>query len=477
MVDRGNAGATRWWIGALVAVLVLLSGVAFFLLPGLVGGDDTSTNASRSEEVGASASAESDDPYIDQNSLIGRWVLETWEENGSQVTVAVGVNAAAMPWLEFRQTFAGQRESFASAYGAGEAGTFTGSTGCNDVNPVAYEFSAGFLVIEEATVSAGGCDPGVAEDVLLAMLWRTPDGMEVIMRGDRMEWYGSNVEGRTFPLTFRRDGPVSAAPDPSTTVAPETSTEELRLLVEDVDGVEVVSASWVEELPDRARVVDFSTTVIDSGSGPELCLGGVANSLPPQCSGPVAVGLNLDGWSEEANGVRWGERKVTVVWPPVDGRVEAVYDSGPEPFPFDFPYGAIPDECAEVPTEAGSGAISDYARSLGEANGGLYLSNEGVVVLQVVGDPQPHRTALAADGGACVVEVPRSEAEQRRIQNAITPLLADILGPVGYSTSTGPGGRVDIGVPVADRATAMAIAELVNDPTAIRLVGFGVILE
>ncbi len=31
-------------------------------------------------------------------------------------------------------------------------------------------------------------------------------------------------------------------------------------------------------------------TVLDDGDGPELCLGGVAESLPPQCGGPKVVG-------------------------------------------------------------------------------------------------------------------------------------------------------------------------------------------
>jgi hypothetical protein len=83
---------------------------------------------------------------------------------------------------------------------------------------------------------------------------------------------------------------------------------------------------------------------------------------------------------------------------------------------------------------------------------------------------------MAELGGACVIEVARSEAEQRTIQEAIHPLLVDLAELVGvYSSSTGPGGRVDLQLPVVDRATARAIAELVDDPTAIRIVGSGVL--
>ncbi|MDX2375457.1 hypothetical protein M4I32_01415 [Microbacterium sp. LRZ72] len=52
-------------------------------------------------------------------------------------------------------------------------------------------------------------------------------------------------------------------------------------------------------------------TVLDAGE-PELCLGGVAESYPPQCSG-----IPLDGWdwsgvdgSEQAAGTRWGSYAV-----------------------------------------------------------------------------------------------------------------------------------------------------------------------
>jgi len=41
-------------------------------------------------------------------------------------------------------------------------------------------------------------------------------------------------------------------------------------------------------------------TVLDDGDGPELCLGGVAESLPPQCGGPKVVGWD---WADvEAQG-------------------------------------------------------------------------------------------------------------------------------------------------------------------------------
>ncbi|QTV79535.1 hypothetical protein [Microbacterium sp. NIBRBAC000506063] len=53
----------------------------------------------------------------------------------------------------------------------------------------------------------------------------------------------------------------------------------------------------------------YHATVLDDGSGPELCLGGVMESHPPQCGGPALTGWDWSDWEghyEEASGVRWG---------------------------------------------------------------------------------------------------------------------------------------------------------------------------
>jgi hypothetical protein len=408
-------------------------------------------------------------------SIEGRWILESWGEGSAPILVEVGVNAAGEPWLEFTQTFAGARDSFVSGDGTGTAGTFVGSTGCNGIRETHYEFSAGFLVLEEAVVQAVGCEPNRAEEILLAMLWNTSDGIEVAQDGDRMEWFGSNLEGRVYPLVFRRDG-APPPPGSSSTTLP-SAADAPAVTVYEVEGVEVVTPTRLGELPERATQVEFVVTVIDSGDGPELCVGGVATSLPPQCSGPVAAGLDMEGWSDEMNGVRWGDRSVVVTWPPIDGIVNVVSDSPIIVWEVVFPPNELPTECRDVAIAAGVGVINDYASSLGARNGGLYLASDGTLVLQVVDDPAPHRAALAESGGACVVEVSHSEAEQRSIQDALTRLLADDVPELAssFAIGTGAGGRVEVYVPVADAATARAIASLVDDPTAIRVVGSGIL--
>ena len=467
------SGWGQWWMAAVAAAVVLVVGAGSFLLLRTAGGGSGGTDEGPRGVAGQDGN---DGETAAGLSLDGIWILESWEESGEQVMVEVGENTPDEPWLEFTQSFEGERDSFISADGSGTAGTFVGWTGCNLIEPTEYEDSGGFLTHGEIVVQAGGCESGRAGEVFLATLMNTPDGIEVIMGPDRMEWHGSNLEGISYPLVFRRDG--TPAPDPAgttTTTAPAGADAPV-FAVFDVDGVEVVTPTRLGELPDQAVHVEFTTTVIDSGEGPTLCLGGVMESLPPQCSGPIAVGLDMDGWSQEANGVRWGEQTVTVTWPPLVDLVEVISQSDPVRWDVEYPPGRLPEECHGIGAMAGAGPINELASSLGDQNGGIYLANDGTIVLQVVGDPTPHREALAELGGACVIEVSRSEAEQRAVQDMIIPRLADVPG-VGmtYSVSSGPGGRVEIHVPVADVATARAVAALVEDPTTIRLVGMGIL--
>lgn len=69
-------------------------------------------------------------------------------------------------------------------------------------------------------------------------------------------------------------------------------------------------------------------TVLDDGDGPVLCLGGIADSLPPQCDGPPVGGWD---WTEHpehesADGVSWGEFVVVGGW---DGTSFAATEARP----------------------------------------------------------------------------------------------------------------------------------------------------
>jgi hypothetical protein len=77
------------------------------------------------------------------------------------------------------------------------------------------------------------------------------------------------------------------------------------------------------------------TTVLDDGDGPVMCLGGMADSLPPQCDGPDVAGWDWGDHpeAESADGARWGEFVLVGDWDgttltPSEARV-AGPDDGP----------------------------------------------------------------------------------------------------------------------------------------------------
>ncbi|MFC5494042.1 hypothetical protein [Nocardioides caricicola] len=109
-------------------------------------------------------------------------------------------------------------------------------------------------------------------------------------------------------------------------------------------------------------------TVMDTGS-PELCLGPVAESYPPQCSG-----LPLAGWDwaehrgtyDSAGDVRWGSYAVGGTWDGetftyADAVSAALYDPMPQPAPsYPTPVEShTEDELARIAHELGdlSGAL------------------------------------------------------------------------------------------------------------------------
>ncbi|MBW3549122.1 MAG: hypothetical protein KY452_13460 [Actinobacteria bacterium] len=60
-----------------------------------------------------------------------------------------------------------------------------------------------------------------------------------------------------------------------------------------------------------------TTTVLESPDhGPQLCLGGVQESYPPQCGGPDVIGWDWDvvQGEESANGTTWGTYTVVGTW-------------------------------------------------------------------------------------------------------------------------------------------------------------------
>lgn len=123
-------------------------------------------------------------------------------------------------------------------------------------------------------------------------------------------------------------------------------------------------------------------TVLDDGSGAQLCLGGVMESYPPQCSGLPLAGWEWEavaGW-EEAGDVRWGAYAVqgaydgatlTVTAPPI---LLALYD----PMAPEDPTGGVAGETDEAMLVQIQEAVHDRlgtdALSSGPRDGYLWVT-------------------------------------------------------------------------------------------------------
>jgi hypothetical protein len=149
-------------------------------------------------------------------------------------------------------------------------------------------------------------------------------------------------------------------------------------------------AEWEPEAPALPAEVTAVGTVLELDGTPMLCLGAIAASYPPQCSGPIVVGWDwaaVDG-EETASDVTWG---AYAVWGDWDGDtftvtrepiLAALYDpmldpTTPNPWDDSLPPGALPEsEAAGVQAE------------LDEALPGLLSSSfvNGRVVVEVMFD-------------------------------------------------------------------------------------------
>lgn len=120
-------------------------------------------------------------------------------------------------------------------------------------------------------------------------------------------------------------------------------------------------AEWVPDTPALPAEVTGVGTVLELDGTPMLCLGPIAESYPPQCSGPTVIGWDwaaVDG-EETASGVTWG---AYAVWGDWDGEtfsvtrepiLAALYDpmldpDAPNPWDDTLPPGALPESEAEL---------------------------------------------------------------------------------------------------------------------------------
>lgn len=292
-------------------------------------------------------------------------------------------------------------------------------------------------------------------------------------------------------LTACGSDPTTAADAPSGT-ADTPSMQDGEIQTYEVDGATVHVRSTMDELPRQATTVAFTGTLIDDGNGLELCLGGVAESLPPQCSGPVVQGLDPTGWTETTGGVTWGNRTVVVAWPPSGADAEnpgtlTLIDDH-EPLPLepvnDTDFSTPPAECADMTRSAEADAMSEYANANPDRTGTVWVVDNGrVAVLPVLEEHMDEVRAeltdrLGDDAEPCLVPIAHTSAELRAAQDQLHEALG--FGPPAWVAGSGSGNKDNVlmvDLAVADRATVEAITALYDDPSLLHIYSTGVLLD
>lgn len=225
------------------------------------------------------------------------------------------------------------------------------------------------------------------------------------------------------------------------------------------------------------EVVASGLLMQDSPTSPvELCVGGVAESYPPQCGGPRIVG-DVD-WEalrpQRASGVTWTEGAVWVVgrYSPATGRpgTGAGTVTLTRPVSLTPPAGVTPasespvtfPQLCEDPYAGGgrrgAGSPEEQARlserltALDGYVGSWVSDGSSMFNVLVTGDAEAARAELRRvwPGGLCVEQrdLP-TEADVRAAQDALATKVPGLLGSGGDAMN----GRLDVQVTVLDAAT------------------------
>ncbi|GAA5109241.1 hypothetical protein GCM10023339_09090 [Alloalcanivorax gelatiniphagus] len=217
------------------------------------------------------------------------------------------------------------------------------------------------------------------------------------------------------------------------------STEEEMRAVDGAASGDAASAAPASQAPTPVPDGEVRTsglvTVLDDGDGPQLCLGAVAESYPPQCGGPAVADFDWgDVGSEEAAGVRWGSYALTgtfdgTTFTVTDAIPAALYDTMAEPT--DDPLAAACDDATTTDTAkatpedldatlAAASALPTYATA--------WLSGNTINVA-VTDDAKSAEQELRRTWGGmlCVTTVERTDADLNTVNQELQAALGEQL--------------------------------------------------
>lgn len=230
----------------------------------------------------------------------------------------------------------------------------------------------------------------------------------------------------------------------------------------------------------KTRYITTTTVLESPDHGPQLCLGGVQESYPPQCGGPDVIGWDWDvvQGEESANGTTWGTYTVVGTW---DGQALTLTEPAASPEPLDStdrdqPRFSTPcpepedgwkvvDESAT--SEQAMQAAIEYARSQPTV-GGVWIDQSinpvfdenpidesrtndpirSILNVSFADDLEAHEAAIRQiwGGPLCVSEAPATAADLAEIRAQVEADVGDFLS----SSINEVDGQVEIAVVIDD---------------------------
>lgn len=239
-------------------------------------------------------------------------------------------------------------------------------------------------------------------------------------------------------------------------------------------------SSAIGPSPEKDQLYEGTGLVLDTPDrDPELCLGAVNDSLPPQCGGIPLIAWDwtqVEG-EDEAMGTKWGGFHVMGSY---DGETLTVHEAGPPAN--EDPSGSDPIDtpCPEPaggwratdPARASQEDVADVQREVSrdpdfaglwidyydEPPGGPTEEDPGDIILNVAftDDLERHERELRAlwGGALCLSQHDHTEEELQRIQNGFPDEFdVDVL----WSSIDVVRGVVEIGVITIDAETLQRI--------------------
>ena len=188
-------------------------------------------------------------------------------------------------------------------------------------------------------------------------------------------------------------------------------------------------------VPAGAVTTQGLVTVLDPGTGPQLCLGAIAESFPPQCSGLPLEGFDFgDVGAETAGDVTWGSYAVTGTF---DGTTFTATDSTPAALydPVAMPPEETPGAACESPgttdpalasPEAMDATLAAASALPGYATTWLTGNTINVAVREDAAGAEA-KLRETWGGPLCVTTAERTDAELNTISQELQGALPTLL--------------------------------------------------